>query len=411
MDRTEEDMKNLGFFGIVNQSFKTIFKNTKIFAQITLSLLVPLTLIFIAHSQISHHLFYNIETSRISTFDDSDRYRDVSVTDWIYYWLFKIIYFTLLTIFSLLSTAAIVFTIASVYAGRDVAFRHVIKIVPRIWKKLFVTFVYIYMALFLYNVVYGVIAVILRAIFGYTTFSFVLLLVLLVLYLYGFLYLSVVWQLASVVTVLEDLNGFNAMKKGKILLYGKKKVGMPIAFVMYVLLLGIMIVLEVFVEYGDDVANLHVIWRVMIGILCALVLLIWFLLFIVMQTVLYLVCKSFHREAIDKLSLSTFLGAYAGEPLVLPNTSEEIQLGRTRASLVVCCQEYHSFVRLGVIKFDRIGRTGRHFSGVCNVVLQLHSHLPKKPQLIPGTIPNKLLQSLCCFRLSTALRSIAFTAI
>ncbi|PWA83336.1 hypothetical protein CTI12_AA172870 [Artemisia annua] len=293
MDRTEEDMKNLGFFGIVNQSFKTIFKNTKIFAQITLSLLVPLTLIFIAHSQISHHLFYNIETSRLFTYDDSDRYRNISVTDWIYYWLFKIIYFTLLTIFSLLSTAAIVFTIASVYAGRDVAFRHVIKIVPRIWKKLFVTFVYIYMALFLYNVVYGVIAVILRAIFGYTTFSFVLLLVLLVLYLYGFLYLSVVWQLASVVTVLEDLNGFNAMKKGKILLYGKKKVGMPIAFVMYVLLLGIMIVLEVFVEYGDDVANLH---------------------------------------AIDKLSLSTFLGAYAGEPLVLPNTSEEIQLGRTRAS-------------------------------------------------------------------------------
>ncbi|GJV60913.1 hypothetical protein Tco_1467013 [Tanacetum coccineum] len=178
---------------------------------------------------------------------------------------------------------------------------------------------------------FGVIAVILRALFGYSTFGAILLLVLLGAYLYGFLYLSVVWQLASVVTVLEDLNGFNAMKKGKVLLYGKKKDGMGLAFVMYFLLIGLMIVLELFVEY--EIAHLHVIWRVMIGILCGFVILIWFLLFIVMQTVLYLVCKSFHREAIDKLSLSTFLGAYAGETIVLPSTGEEIQLGRTRASV------------------------------------------------------------------------------
>nr|GEX28966.1 hypothetical protein [Tanacetum cinerariifolium] len=99
---------------------------------------------------------------------------------------------------------------------------------------------------------YGVIVVISRALFGYSTFGAILLLVLLGAYLYGFLYLSVVWQLASVVTVLEDLNGFNAMKKGKVLLYGKKKDGMGLAFVMYFLLIGLMIVLELFVEYGDE---------------------------------------------------------------------------------------------------------------------------------------------------------------
>ena len=159
--------------------------------------------------------------------------------------------------------------------------------------------------------------------------------VLFVSFIFGFLYLSVVWQLASVVTVLENEIGFKAMKKGKNLLHGKKVVGIVIAFVMYVILVGLMIVLELFVEYyyGDYVFGLHLIWRVMIGILWGLVLLIWFLLLIVMQTVLYLVCKSLHREAIDKLSLSTFLGAYNGETIVLPNSVEEIQLGRTQASV------------------------------------------------------------------------------
>nr|GEX28963.1 NADH-ubiquinone oxidoreductase chain 5-like [Tanacetum cinerariifolium] len=230
---------------------------------------------------------------------------------------------------------AIVFTIASVYTGRDVTFRHVIKIVPKIWKRLIVTLAYIYVALFIYNVVYGVLVVIARAIFGFSTIGSVVTLVLLVLYIFGFLYLSVVWQLASVVTVLENVNGFKAMKKGKSLLHGKKVVGVVLAFVMYVILVGLIIVLELFVgsRYGDYVFGIRIIWRAMIGILCGVVLLVWFLLFIVIQTVLYLVCKSFHREAIDKLSLSTFLGAYNGETIVLPNSSQDIQLGRTQASV------------------------------------------------------------------------------
>ncbi|GKD39724.1 hypothetical protein Tco_1259931 [Tanacetum coccineum] len=334
MDRTEEDMKTLGFFGILKQSFKTIFSNKKIFSQITLAFLLPLTLIFIAETEISRHVFYKIENNSLPILTNG-RYRNITVTDRVYYWLFQVAYLTLLTIFSLLSTATIVITIASVYTGRDVTFHHVIKIVPKIWKRLFVTFAYIYVALFLYNVVYGVLVVITRAIFGYSTLALALILVLLVLYILGFLYLSVVSQLASVVTVLENVNGFKAMKKGKNLLYGKKVVGMVIGFVMYVILVGMMIVLELFVgtRYGEYVFGIRIIWRVMIGILCGVVLLVWFLLFIVIQTVLYLVCKSFHREAIDKLSLSTFLGAYNGETIVLPNSGEEIQLGRTQVSV------------------------------------------------------------------------------
>ncbi|KAI3686100.1 hypothetical protein L1987_79770 [Smallanthus sonchifolius] len=325
MDRTEEDMKLVGFFGIFKQSFKTIFSRNKIFAQITLTLILPLAIIFLAHMEISNHFFWRIENNYLP-YDSTSR--NVSVSDWLYYWLFKILYFTFLTVFSLLSTAAVVFTIASVYSDREVVFRQVMKVVPKVWKKLLITFVFIYFALFIYNVTSGVVLFISRSVFGYSVFGSVILFIILILYVLGLLYLTVVWQLASVVTVLENIRGFNAMKKGKMLANGKKAVGMGIAFVLYVILLGLIIVYQVFVESGDEISGLAMIWRVMIGILCCILLMMLFLLFIVTQTMLYLVCKSHHREAIDKLSLTTFLSAYTAETVVYPKPGEEIQLGR-----------------------------------------------------------------------------------
>ncbi|KAK9080744.1 hypothetical protein SSX86_000502 [Deinandra increscens subsp. villosa] len=328
MDRTaEEDMKLVGFFGIFTHSFKTIFSSKKILSQITLTFILPLTIIFVAHMQISHHFFSNIE-DRYLPYDSSDR-NTSSLSGWLYYWLFKILYFTFLTLFSLLSTAAVVFTVASAYADRDVIFRQVLKTVPNVWKKLCVTFIFIYFALFIYNVLNGVVLAIVRSIFGNSIFSLILLFIILILYVLGLLYLTVIWQLASVVTVLENVYGFKALKKGKDLINGKKAVGMGIVFVLYGILLGFVISYALFVEFGGEI-GLLMIWRVMIGILLGILVTMLFLLIIVAQTVLYLVCKSHHREAIDKVSLSTFLSVYTAETVVFPKPGEEIQLGRTQ---------------------------------------------------------------------------------
>nr|GEY56061.1 NADH-ubiquinone oxidoreductase chain 5-like [Tanacetum cinerariifolium] len=138
-------------------------------------------------------------------------------------------------------------------------------------------------------------------------------------------------QLASMVTVLENIKGFKAMSKGKTLLYSKKMAGMVITFAMYMVLVLLINALALFVQYGDETYKLHMVWGVMIGISCGLLLMMWFLMFIVIPIILYLVCKSFHGEALDKLSLSTFLEGYTLETVVLPNSGEEI--GRTRASI------------------------------------------------------------------------------
>ena len=109
---------------------------------------------------------------------------------------------------------------------------------------------------------------------------------------------------------------------------------MGIGFVLYGFLLGLLFVYEMFVEYSRGYFELAMVWRVLIGILCGLLLLMLFLLFFVTQTVLYLVCKSHHREVIDKLSLSTFLEAYMGETVAYPTVGEDIELGRAQPQQV-----------------------------------------------------------------------------
>ncbi|KAL8243288.1 hypothetical protein R6Q59_009546 [Mikania micrantha] len=293
MDRTEEDMKFVGFFGIFKQSFKTIFSWKKIFTQITLAFILPLAIIYLIHMEISHHFFWKIDDNTIP-YHAKDSRKTTSM-DWLYDALFTIAYFIFFFVFSILATAAVVFTVASIYTGREVVFP-----IP-------------------------------TAIFGNSGLGILILFIILILYVYGFLYLSVVCQLASVVTVLENIHGFQALKKGRDLANGKKKVGMGIAFVLYGILVGMIVVYLLFVEYGHEVYRLALIWKVMIGILCGVLILMLFLVFMVTQTVLYLVCKSYHREAIDKLSLSTFLGAYIGETVVYPKSVEEIQLGNRQS--------------------------------------------------------------------------------
>ncbi|KAI3686098.1 hypothetical protein L1987_79768 [Smallanthus sonchifolius] len=329
MDRTEEDMKLVGFFGVFNQSFKTIFSWKKIFAQITLAFILPLAIIYFVQLEISYRYFGGIEENYLPS--DRSYSSESTATEWLYYFLFTIAYFIIFTVFSVLATAAVVFTIASIYTGREVGFRNAVKVITKVWKRLIITFVCIYIAQVIYEVIVSIVIAIFRSIFGYSLFSFVLMVIILILFVLGFLYLSIVYQLASVVTVLENINGFKALKKGKDLASGKKAVGMGIAFVLYGFLVGLILVYWLFVKYGDEVFRLALIWRMMIGILCGILLLMLFLLFIVTQTVLYLVCKSYHREAIDKLSLSTFLGAYMGETVVYPGSGEQIQLGRPQS--------------------------------------------------------------------------------
>ncbi|KAK9080747.1 hypothetical protein SSX86_000505 [Deinandra increscens subsp. villosa] len=327
MDREQEEMQFLGIFGIFKQSYKIIISWRQIFAQITLTLILPLTFIFLAHLEISNSLFQDIahtEFEKHFTRPGSKRYTNLSNTlswEWATFWLFKLAYFTILLILSLLSTAAVVYTIASVYTGCELIFKKVMSVVPKVWKRLIVTFVYMFLAFLVYNMFALVVVIICLAISPDNAFGAFLVNLVLVIYMMGFVYMTVIWQLASVVSVLESAYGVNAVTKSKDLIKGNRGVAISIFLLLNMLFVFIQFSFESLVVEGRLLDT----WkRVGFGVLCFVLLLALFLYGLVIQTILYLVCKSYHHESIDKRDLSNHLESYLGD--YVPLSGKDVQL-------------------------------------------------------------------------------------
>lgn len=154
--------------------------------------------------------------------------------------------------------------------------------------------------------------------------SVILMVFIFIPYLIGAMYISLVWYLASVTAILENISGIEAMKKGKDLLKGK----LWISFFTYVTLQicysGTLSVFSSLVVHGHG-GCLAVVGRVILGIFC-LVLLVMFLHFgLVIQTIIYFVCKSHHKENIDKSSLADHLDGYHHGDYVPLSSNENVQ--------------------------------------------------------------------------------------
>ncbi|KAL9394564.1 hypothetical protein Peur_013849 [Populus x canadensis] len=326
MDREQEEMQFLGVFGIYREAYRIILSWRKIFSQITLALILPLSFIFLAHIEVSNVLFtkiiYNeeeLDETQVGT-RKYEKISDMISSEWAYFWLFKAAYFTFVLIFSLLSTAAVVYTIACIYTAREVTFKKVMSVVPKVWKRLMVTFLSIFLAVFAYNFVSILVAITCVFLVGPSQVV-PLLLFLWMVYLMGLVYMSIIWQLASVVSVLEEASGFRAMMKSRELIKGKMWVAIIIFLMLNLSSLALHILFENKVVHGSSLGILN---RASFGILSLLVLLVLYLFGLVIHTVIYFVCKSYHHENIDKSALSDHLEVYLGE--YVPLKSKDVQL-------------------------------------------------------------------------------------
>ncbi|XP_004498373.1 uncharacterized protein [Cicer arietinum] len=332
MDKEQEDMQFLGFFGCYKESFNIIFSWRKIFTKITLTLLLPLSFIFLFHIEVSNLIFKKIEHNEEQinhTEQGTPKYEkltDMVSSEFITLLLFKLVYFTFLLIFSLLSTSAIVYTTASIFTSKDVSYKKVMKIVPKVWKRLMLTFLCAYAAFFAYNVITFIVIILLALTFGIKNGMLVLFIFLMLLYFIGFVYLTLIWQLASVVTVLEDFYGIKAMVKSKELIKGKMGLSILLFLVLNVSFVLIRLIFKVVVVNGRW--SFGYVDRIGYGILCLMLLSCFFLIGLVLQTVLYFVCKSYHHENIDKSALADHLEVYLGE--YVPLTAKDVQMENYR---------------------------------------------------------------------------------
>ncbi|CAA2982947.1 uncharacterized protein LOC111372000 [Olea europaea subsp. europaea] len=331
MDREQDEIQFMGFFGIFKESYNIVTSWRKIFSQITLALILPLSFIYLAHIQISELLFADIVHNEYMldiTPQGTSSYNTISSilsSELTAYTLFKIGYLIFFTILALLSTSAVVYTIACIYTAKEISFGKIMSVVPMVWKRLMVTFIWNFIIFFAYNLIAFLVLIFIFSLFllgSYNKTVVTLTLLFIIIYLIGMVYISVIWHLASVVSVLEESYGLNAMAKSQALIKGKMGVSVGIFLVLGLCFSGIQMFFEnrLVIRKGD----IGLVNRVGYGSLCLFLLSILMLLGLIMQTIIYFICKSYHHENIDKSLLADHLGGYLGE--YVPLKTKDLQL-------------------------------------------------------------------------------------
>ncbi|XP_066352341.1 uncharacterized protein [Miscanthus floridulus] len=333
MECEPEELQFLGVVGIYRFSAEILRgPHRPLFARIAAAFVLPLSALFLLHIAISHALFTHIDTDD-TALDNSSPGTDTQrrllsrlASDWLALLLFKSAYLLALLLLSLLSVAASVFSVASVYsAKRDaLTFPRVLSVVPRVWRRLAATFLAAFALLVAYHAVAALLFVGLLVAAENSNGSGgglagLLAFLVAVAYLVGLVYLSVVWHLASVVSVLEDYKGFAAMRKSKDLIKGKLVTAGVIFFTLNLVFAVVEFGFRAWVVRGSGAGSRLLLGLLMLAALCCVVMFA-----LVSQTVVYLVCKSYHHESLDKANISDHLEVYLGD--YVPLKASDVQM-------------------------------------------------------------------------------------
>jgi hypothetical protein len=324
MECEPEELQFLGVVGIYRFSAEILRgPHRPLFARIAAAFALPLSALFLLHVAISHALFTHIDsddTALDASSPGTDTQRHLLSrlgSDWLTLLLFKSAYLLALLLLSLLSVVASVYS-----AKRDaLTFPRVLSVVPRVWRRLAATFLAAFVLLFAYHVVAVLVFVgLLVAADNGSALAGLLAFLVAVAYLLGLVYLGVVWHLASVVSVLEDHKGFAAMCKSKDLIRGKLVTAGALFFTLNIVFTAVELGFRAWVVRGSGAAlSRLLLGLIMLAALCCVVMLA-----LVTQTVVYLVCKSYHHESLDNANISDHLEVYLGD--YVPLKASDVQM-------------------------------------------------------------------------------------
>ncbi|KAK1388952.1 ATP-binding cassette sub-family A member like [Heracleum sosnowskyi] len=315
MEGEQHEIQFLGFFGIFKEAFNITTSHRKIFSQITVSVILPLSFIFLAQNEISESLLGKSTPDKNAMDDTQMGFKNYSSTssffssEWTTFLLFMIPFFIVSIILHLLSTSAVVYTIACIYTAKEITYRKVMKVVPKVWKRLMITFLWnfiIALALIMGGLLVTYLCVVTL---GPSATVIAVAIIFLLIYLSVVVYFTFVWQLlASIISVLEDVYGIQAMLKSKNLIKGKTRVCAAIYLIYSICFLG------ADRSFKASVVGVDSVWgKIFYACLWSMIMSVLILFGLVIQTIIYFICKSYHHENIDKSFLADHLEACQGE--------------------------------------------------------------------------------------------------
>ncbi|KAI3862006.1 hypothetical protein MKX03_022108 [Papaver bracteatum] len=217
-------------------------------------------------------------------------------------------YFLSLFLFSLFSTSAIAFTVASLYASKYISFVSTLFAIPRISKHLIITFFYslllIIINVFAFFIPASILGALLNINEGALRWGFIIIFA--IIHNLVHLYVTALWHLASAVSVLEpNVYGLAAMKKSKQLLQGKTIIGMELVYLYITATWVIGLLLGYAMQFP-----IHFMVKILLGSLCLFMLVAVNLMGLLVQNVFFFACKAHHKEVVDKNVLFDHLCGY-----------------------------------------------------------------------------------------------------
>ncbi|XP_068651618.1 uncharacterized protein [Aristolochia californica] len=123
-------------------------------------------------------------------------------------------------------------------------------------------------------------------------------------------------------SVLEDVYGIQAMQRSSALIKGKLGIACSIFLLLNLALMAVSLMFAGYVVHGRYVGVLP---RIALGIVFVFALSLLILIGLVMQTIMYFVCKSYHHENVDKSCLADHLEVYLGEYAPLKDRSVQLE--------------------------------------------------------------------------------------
>lgn len=281
LKKTRNKMQILGLFSFYQEAFKIIFSGRKILTLISFTFILPLCFTILSDIKISDVLIAQITHNQIH--DESKKLSKHISCLWVYFWVFKITYFTVLLIFSFLSNAAVVYTIACAYSEQEekLTFKKLMDIIPKVCTEITISFFQCCSAIFTYimlSVLLNGATKVVEDLFNIYVISVPNIMLL--------LYIITCRQTASIASFTEEEDEIEI--KSKVQVKGKIWVHLFIYLKMTISLIIIAKAFEVVVVHGNSIGLVNkVVWVIIL--LSLLLLLILFGL--VLQTVTTFSCK------------------------------------------------------------------------------------------------------------------------
>jgi hypothetical protein len=314
MELATHDLAALGAGDLIRVSATIPRAAPRTFALLTACLVFPLSFAVLAHSLFTHPILLRLKASAYAA----------GAAQWVTLFAYQFLYLIFLFTFSLLSTAAAVFTVASLYAAKPASIAASLSALPTILPRLLRTFLWVSLLMLAYHALFVLTLLLLLTAYApdpaRSTLMALSFLFFALLFVFGFLaihvYISALWHLASVISVLEPVCGLAAMSKSRQLLKGRTRTA-AVLVVSYFAACGVTAglfhsaVVKGRGEEGSLGLTLPV--KILVGAVMVSLLVIVNLLGLLVQSVFYYACKAYHNQEIDRTALYEHLGGYLGE--------------------------------------------------------------------------------------------------